>query len=228
MDSAAPGSVLLIEDHAILSEGLALVLKSQGHRVSILSPDQGGLADLARAAVSAGPDLALVDLNLGPLGPGLSLIAPLTEAGTRVVVLTAEEDPAALGACLEQGAVGVVGKTVPLDELVEVVGRALAGGPVMTPARRAELLAASRARRTSHQERMSPFSTLSPREAEVLAALVEGRSAKEVAAADYVSVPTVRSQIRAIFQKLGVNSQLQAVALARESGWDPAGSRGEG
>jgi DNA-binding CsgD family transcriptional regulator len=55
----------------------------------------------------------------------------------------------------------------------------------------------------------------------VLAHLVNARTADEIAAAEFVSMATVRSQIQAVLRKLGVNSQLAAVALANERGWTP-------
>ena len=55
----------------------------------------------------------------------------------------------------------------------------------------------------------------------VLAELVEGHCAEEIAQAEFVSISTVRSQIKAILQKLGVSSQLAAVALARRADWSP-------
>ncbi len=65
------------------------------------------------------------------------------------------------------------------------------------------------------------FDHLSRREQEVLWALMHGVSAREIAKQSYVSLPTVRSQIRAVLCKLGVSSQLAAVALAYQRGWSP-------
>ena len=226
MESPGRGPVLLIEDHAVLSEGLALVLRREGYEVHVASPEGADIDELEQTVLAAGARLALLDLHLGPAGHALPLIGPLTQRGTRVVVLTAEEDPVELGACLERGAAGVLAKTIPLYELVEMVRRGLAGDPVMSDTERSDLLDAARAARTAEQERMSLFAALTRREEEVLADLVEGRSARDMAKAAYVSLPTVRSQIRSVFQKLGVNSQLQAVALARESGWRPRGRAG--
>ena len=65
----------------------------------------------------------------------------------------------------------------------------------------------------------TPFQRLSPRERTVLAALVEGESVTDIAARAVVSVATVRTQVRAILEKVGVCSQLEAVALAHKHGW---------
>jgi two-component system, NarL family, nitrate/nitrite response regulator NarL len=63
------------------------------------------------------------------------------------------------------------------------------------------------------------FDRLTPREEEVLLALMSGAKARDICLQSFVSMPTVRSQIRAILTKLGVTSQLAAVALAYQSGW---------
>jgi DNA-binding NarL/FixJ family response regulator len=67
----------------------------------------------------------------------------------------------------------------------------------------------------------APFESLTPREAAVLGDLLEGRSADDIAEASFVSITTVRAQIRSILSKLGVRSQLAAVSMARRAGWSP-------
>jgi len=76
-----------------------------------------------------------------------------------------------------------------------------------------------REHREQERERLAPFTRLTSREADVLHDLMQGLSADDIAATRYVSIATVRSHIRAILQKLHVNSQLAAVALAVQSGW---------
>lgn len=66
------------------------------------------------------------------------------------------------------------------------------------------------------------FDQLSPREQKVMLSLMGGATAKQISQSDAVSLATVRSQIRSIFSKLGVRSQLAAVVLAYESGWPPS------
>jgi two-component system, NarL family, nitrate/nitrite response regulator NarL len=78
-----------------------------------------------------------------------------------------------------------------------------------------------RQHRVAGDERLARFRSLSPRERQVLAALLEGQSAKEIAASSGLAVKTIRHQIEAIRTKLNVRSQLAAVALAREVGWIP-------
>ena len=73
--------------------------------------------------------------------------------------------------------------------------------------------------RRADRRRLAPFESLTPRERDVLALIVDGRPAAEIARRSYVSLPTIRTQIRSILQKLEVNSQKEAAAMARELGW---------
>ena len=81
------------------------------------------------------------------------------------------------------------------------------------------LLARLRARRIEDEERSAAFAQLTRREAQVLRALATGVSPDEVARVSFVSLNTVRSQIRSVLAKLGVNSVVAAVALSYRSGW---------
>ncbi len=215
--------VLVVEDHDLVASTLALALRRDGLEVHVaMGPSGEEVVDLAR---SLAPVLVLLDLNLGePLGSGLDLIAPLRSVGARVVMMTGVTDPVRLAACVEAGAIGIISKTSKFDELVETVRRAARGTALLSSRQRHELLAALRAHRALEQERLAPFAALSPRERAVLARLVEGDSAETIAAHSYVSLATVRSQIRSILAKLGVTSQLAAVALARQAGWPPPDS----
>jgi DNA-binding NarL/FixJ family response regulator len=166
----------------------------------------------------------LLDLRLGsgeddvPID-GLDLIGPLTAVGCRVVVVTGETGDDVWGTALERGAVTVLAKDTDLPELVAVLAAVAAGEQVIGEGRRQDLLAAARRARSEETARLFPFAQLSRREDEVLRALADGQSAAAIAASAYVSEATVRTQIRAVLTKLGVSSQLQAVAVARRAGW---------
>ncbi|HET7718451.1 MAG TPA: response regulator transcription factor, partial [Acidimicrobiales bacterium] len=140
----------------------------------------------------------------------------------RVVMVTGVADRARLGACLEAGAVGVVSKAAEFSVLIDAVHRAVEGAPLMREEERQDLLHAARDRRRADHDRLAPFDALSPKEQAVLVHLLAGESAETIAEKSYVSLATVRSHIRAILLKLGVNSQLAAVALARNAGWPAA------
>lgn len=215
-----PLRLLIVEDHELLAGTLALALRQRGLDVTTAAgPSAEAVVEQTRRLA---PVLVLLDLDLGAsLGSGLDLVRPLTAAGGRVVMMTGVTDRARLAACVEAGATGVVAKTAAFDTLVDAVRRAAEGDNLLPEAERHALLAELRARRRADGERMAPFGTLTHREQAVLAGLMAGESAEAIAARSYVSLATVRSQIRAILVKLGVRSQLAAVALAREAGWRP-------
>jgi DNA-binding NarL/FixJ family response regulator len=89
----------------------------------------------------------------------------------------------------------------------------------MSEIERQNWLAELRRYRAEDELRRRPFERLTQREQEVLARLCEGHSAFRIADESYVAVSTVRSQIRAVLMKLGVGSQLEAVAAARRGNW---------
>lgn len=210
--------VLIVEDHELLAGTMAMALRQQGLEVhAAAGPSGAAVVELARKLA---PVLILLDLDLGAaLGSGLDLIRPLVATGARVVMVTGVADQARLGACLEAGAVGVVSKAAEFSVLIETVNRAIDGGPLMRDEDRQALLDAARDRRRADHDRLAPFDALSPKEQAVLVHLLAGESAETIAERSYVSLATVRSHIRAILLKLGVNSQLAAVALARNAGW---------
>lgn len=217
-DDAAQMKVLIVEDHELLAGTMAMALRQQGLDVhAAAGPSPAAVVDLARRLA---PVLVLLDLDLGStMGSGLDLIRPLTETGARVVMVTGVADRARLGACLEAGAVGVVSKATEFSVLIDTVRKAVEGAPLMREDERQALLEAARDRRRADQHRLAPFDALSPKEQAVLVHLLAGESAETIAEKSYVSLATVRSHIRAILLKLGVNSQLAAVALARNAGW---------
>ncbi|SCX57195.1 DNA-binding response regulator, NarL/FixJ family, contains REC and HTH domains [Klenkia marina] len=216
------GPVLVVDDHVLFAQSVALALESTGAVVQIVAPTSA--AEVLRAARDAAPATVLLDLRLGPAGDepslsGLDLVGPLVAADCRVLVLTGERGDDVWGTAVERGARAVLPKDVDLDVLVATVARVQADEEVLDPGRRHELLAAARRARDERVARLAPFEQLSPREAEVLRLLAAGQAAAGIARAAHVSEATVRTQIRAVLSKLEVQSQLQAVALARRAGW---------
>jgi DNA-binding NarL/FixJ family response regulator len=214
------GRVLIVEDHALVAVGLQLALSARGWTVEIT--DGPTAADVIEQARQFQPQCVLLDINLGEqVGSGIDLIAPLRTAGSSVVMLTAETRRVVLAACLEQGAAGWIGKDAFLDQVVATISDVLDGAPLLGRATREAMLDELRIERAGLRRALSPFERLTLRERCVLGALVDGMSAEEIAEAHFVSLTTVRSQIRAVLQKLGVRSQLAAVAHANRVGWKP-------
>jgi two-component system nitrate/nitrite response regulator NarL len=210
--------VTVVEDHQLLAQSLRLTLSAEGgdvRAVDLTTPD-----DVIENCLRHRPDVVLLDLDLGAVtGAGDHLIAPLVAAGARVLVLTGSADEPRLGACIEAGAVGVISKAEDLDFLIDRVQRAVRGERVLPAQRRLDLLLENRRDRAERARQLAPFETLTERECEVLAALVEGRRVDEISRTLFVGEATVRTHVRGILQKLDVRSQLAAVARAHEAGW---------
>ncbi len=213
-----PKRVLIVDDHALVALSLQMALSAQGWDVETTNGPTA--ADIVEHARRFGPRNVLLDIRLGGrVGSGIDLIAPLRAMGAEVVMLTAETDPIVLASCLEAGAAGWIGKQASLDEVDAALDDLLAGIPLIGRAVREAVLKDLRTHRATQRSAFSTFEQLTLREREVLAALVDGHCAEEIAETRYVSLTTVRSQIRAVLRKLGVRSQLAAVARANRAGW---------
>jgi DNA-binding NarL/FixJ family response regulator len=216
--------VLIIEDHVLFAESLELALSLEGHDVRRLAlPEVGGsMSTLKSAALRADARIALLDLDLGRFGDGMTLIAPLTRAGVQVVVVTASSDRGRWGACVHEGARKVVSKVGPLSETLSTVRRLHLGLPVMTSAESAALLDAWRGTRMVDDDMRRRLELLTPREKEILGLLIEGHNVRRIAELGVVSEATVRTQVKSILAKLEVSSQLAAVGLAHHVMWQHA------
>lgn len=209
--------VLIVEDHELLAQSLAMALAAEGIDVRIVPLDS--LDGIVGVAADFAPDVVLLDLDLGALGSALPLVEPLTGAGAKVLLVTGSTELARIAETVEAGAVGYVQKSQPFHALLEAVLEVSALQTVLTPAQRTQLLGELRRQRREQELRFASFERLTPREQEVLAALAEGKSADLIAKESFVSVATVRSQIRAVLRKLDVSSQLAAVAVVNRAGW---------
>ena len=215
-----PVDVLLVDDHDLLAESLALTIRSEGFAVG---RGRGATVDetieLARAA---SPRVVLLDLDLGPeLGSGADLIPAMKETGAQVVMLTGVTDRVELARCVEAGADALTSKADSFEAVLAVVRRALEGDEVMRPDEREALLAELREARRSEEARLGPFAALTDREQRVLGCMMAGQKAETMAEELFVSLATIRTHVRSVLQKLGVNSQLAAVVMAERAGWRP-------
>jgi DNA-binding NarL/FixJ family response regulator len=212
------GSVLIVEDHELLAQSLVFALRAEGIDAETIKPVSA--EDILNAAEKLRPTVVLLDLELGgEIGVSVPLIAPLESLGAQVVMVTGVSDRVRLAECLEAGATGLINKSTPFADLVQAVQEVVELGTLVPPQQRHELLGELRRQRSADRDRMAPFERLTSREQQVLGALIEGKSAEKIAEDYFVSLATVRSQIRAILLKLDVNSQLAAVAMARHAEW---------
>lgn len=211
-------SVAIIDDHRLLAETLVDVL--EGYGVAARNVESTTSDEIMQALEADRPDAVILDYHLGgEIGRSTHLIQPMVELGIAVLVVTGDMGRLTVAECLEAGAAGVLNKGVPAGAVLEGLTKAVAGRQIISDAEKQELIALLREDRARRNRRMNRFDDLTPREAEVLQMICDGLSAAEIAEESYVSLATVRSQIRSILMKLGVRSQLAAAAEARQSGW---------
>jgi len=204
-----PGAirVVSVEDKLAFRRGLQAILNlTPGIEcVGMFANGEEALREI----VSAAPDVVLMDLNL----PGRSGIDCTRELKrlcpkTQVVVLTIDEDGERVFAALRAGATGYLLKTSTPTEITEAIQLVAQGGSPMSA------IVARRVVESFHGlNAPSPKSdSLSPREAEVLEQISRGKRMKEVAAELGLSITTIQTYLRRIYEKLQVHSQAEAVA----------------
>jgi len=214
--------VALVDDHRLFTSALAVALEYEGFEVAVPALVPAG--ELRARLVDLTPSVVVLDLDLASAGNGDCLVAPLAIAGASVLIVSAIDDEARIGRCLELGAIGWLPKTTDLDDLVAAVEAAAEGRSVLLAEERSRLVLLWH---QSQPEGATPsgLEQLTRREANVLAQLMQGRAVAQIAVSSWVSEPTVRTQVRSILSKLNVRSQLQAVAVASRNGWVPPSLR---
>ena len=217
LGKALTARVAIVEDHSLLAQSLAFALSNLGAAVTVVADLEANA--VLRTLSETKVDIVLLDFDLGDAGIGLHLIKPITALGLQVVMLTGETNPVVLGECVEAGAIGIISKSEAFARLIDQVSDVVQGRRLLSVSAREGLLTALRSHRANEGERLAPFERLTVRESEVLQDLIEGKNAETIATESYVSIATVRSHIKALLAKLGVNSQLAAVAMAKRSGW---------
>jgi DNA-binding NarL/FixJ family response regulator len=206
---------LLVDDHASYREALAFMLE-QDPNFSVVA-QAGSLAE-ARGNLSE-VDVAIVDLGL-PDGSGTSIIKEVLAANPNgvVIVLTASIDRKDFARAVEAGAAGILSKSLPIHDILDAVYEAANGAPLLSPTETIELLRLAGQQRQHDIEAQQFLSRLTPREREILAALGDGLSDREIAERLCISTETVRTHFVNILGKLGLNSRLQALVFAVRQG----------
>jgi DNA-binding NarL/FixJ family response regulator len=206
--------LLLVDDHEVVRASLRLALE---RRADFDVVEAGTLAE-AREHLP-GVDLVLLDLDL-PDGNGLSLLPELHAANPEAVavVLTASRDPVDYSFAIEQGAAGALFKAVPIQDIITAVQRAHSGSSIHTQAEVIEFLRIAARQRAREAEVKRVAGQLTRREHELLHALADGLSDKEIADRFSVSVRTVESHMSSIMHKLNTQSRLQTLITAARYG----------
>jgi DNA-binding NarL/FixJ family response regulator len=206
--------VLLVDDHAVVREGLRAFLELQAGIEVVGEAADGDQA--LREADSLAPDVILMDLVMPKLD-GVAAMRQLRarESRARVVVLTSFLDEERLLPAIQAGAAGYLLKNAEPSELARAVRAAHAGETIIDPTVAARLVSAlADARAPAHAD----AERLTRREREVLALIARGRSNKRIALELEISEKTVKTHVGHVLEKLGVADRTQAALLAVRDG----------
>jgi len=213
-----PIRVLIVEDHPVVAEGLACLLRTYDDLAVIATA--ASVAEAIPAVEEACPDVAVVDFHL-PDGTGADAADRIRAhcRATAIVFLTADDSDERLLQAIESGASGYLLKSVTGAEIVSSI-RAAAAGETLIPAGAIATALAERAKVAREQSRNEQLlASLTPREREILALMIDGADNRAVAEHLHISYATVRTHVRSILAKLDARSQLDAVTKAIQIGF---------
>ena len=214
--------IMLVDDHTSFRQPLAFMLEREPDLTVVAQA--GSLAEareVLRGAHEGGPevDVAIVDLEL-PDGFGTEFVAELLadDPDVHVLVLSAFSDKGTLALAVEAGAAGVLHKSSRIDDITDAVRRLRSGEQLLSQREVIEAVRYVSRTRSEAREAQLMVAKLTPRERDVLQALAEGLSDKEIAERLYVGIGTVRSHTTSLLSKLEVQSRLQALVFAVRHG----------
>jgi two-component system response regulator NreC len=204
--------VVLADDHEVVRNGLRLLLDAEPG-IEVVA-EAGDVPSTVQAVARHRPDVLVLDL-LMPGEPGLAALPRVREVSpaTRVVVLTAQQDPSFAAEAMRLGAVGYVPKEAAGRQLLRAIQMAAEGSTYLEPRLGARLAADLAAAKRAAPE-------LTEREVEVLRLIARGHTNREVAERLFLSIRTVESHRARIQRKLGRSSRSDLVEYVVERGLD--------
>jgi DNA-binding NarL/FixJ family response regulator len=214
--------ILIVDDHHLIREGMRPVLErlpppGSEEPVEILEADN---FEAATAAVAKHPDLDLVLLDVRM--PGTSGVAGLALwqkrfPGLPVVMMSGEDDPALVRSAIDQGALGYIPKSSTSEVILSALRLVLSGGTYLP----LEALGRERVAPVPQADFAADVSArlgITPRQADVLALLLAGKSNKVICRDLNLAESTVKNHVAAVFKALNVTTRVQAVLAAAKLG----------
>ncbi len=214
--SAKTISIVIVDDHQMLTDALALVIENEADlRVIGVAVSCAATRELLAHTC---PDVLLLDVSL-PDGDGLGLVPDIKGLCPKVhiLVLTSLADERTLLRAIDTGVSGFLGKHRPLAEVMVGIRQAAEGEIVMPTSLLLGLLSRTTRDRGTYLAQQG-HEPLTVREREILARLAQGKSSAAIAAELHIAPLTVRTHIRNLLDKLDAHSRLEAVASALRRG----------
>ncbi|WP_396655191.1 response regulator [Microbacterium sp.] len=216
--------VLIADDQQLVRTGFRLILD--------LEPDMEVVGEAAdgqecvHAVARDDPDVVLMDIRM-PVLDGIQATRRLTEAGSRarVLVLTTFDLDEYVFEALRAGAAGFLLKDAPREQLLAAIRQVEAGDALLAPTITRRLIERFVQAPLPDDALRRRLASLSPREAEVLGLVAQGRTNAEIAAELFVTDATVKTHIARMLAKLGARDRIQAVVMAYEGGFVQPGRR---
>ena len=193
--------ILIVDDHAIVRDGLAAILKFQKDMTVIGEADDGESA--LQKAQTLRPDIILMDLMM-PNMNGADATAAIKQVlpETQILLLTSYGTSSELSRAFRNGATGAITKSLPKEKLLAAIRNVAAGMRITSP----------EIEQTLNEESKTP--TLTPRQLEILRSLARGLTNDDIAHEFGLSKAGVKFHLLTIFRKLNVANRTEAVALA--------------
>lgn len=213
---ARPITLLICDDHRILTDALAMVIEHDP-TISLAGPpvhDPRSAIDLAQVTR---PDVVLMDIMFrGSEVNGIQATRRIKEISpaSNVIVMTAHEGDHLMVEAVEAGACGFLEKSGAIDGFLTAVHSAADGEALIDEKTLARILQQVHRERRKRQKAVDLFASLTARELDILQSLAQGNRADEIADALDISPQTVQTHVRNLLKKLGVHSKLEAVAFA--------------
>jgi DNA-binding NarL/FixJ family response regulator len=200
-------TVVLVDDHTMLRQGLRRALEAEGVKVvgEASDGDEG-----VKVALATKPDVVLMDVSM-PGSDGIDATRKLVGADNRqrVVMLTMHVDRDIIDRAIKAGAVGYLTKDASISEVIEAIRLAANGDRPMSPRLAAAML---------NEVKKDAEALISAREEEVLQLVADGLGTTEIADKLYISQKTVKNHLASIYEKLNARDRTQAVLMAVKMG----------
>jgi DNA-binding NarL/FixJ family response regulator len=218
-EASQPSTLVICDDHKILTDALAMVVE-RDPELRLVAPPVHTAEQAVEICREHHPDVVLMDIVFKGGIDGIEATRRIKEISpaTKVVIMTAHDDERLLVDAVEAGASGFLGKDEAADQVLAAAKAAAEGEVLIDPATLTRLLHQVAREREARRDALTLLESLTEREREILELLSQGMRNDGIAQKLYISPQTVQTHVRNVLAKLGVHSKLEAVAFAVKNG----------